>query len=1136
MEAICPSCKSAYPVWPGAGSSACPRCTDTLARDPRYTPTAVSPGVPVPVSIPHPQAPPSYEVLETLGHGGMGYVIKARDRKLDRLVAIKMPLPALTADPAFRDRFLREARSAARLRHPNLCPIYEVGEHAGIPYIVMALIEGRTLRDHAAAEKLPARRAAEILAVLSRAVAYAHEHGVIHRDLKPANVMIDLESGQPVLMDFGLAKETSDEGSHVTQTGQVVGTPAYMSPEQAAGRAERVGPWSDQYSLGAILYELLTGRPPFLGAVGEVIHQVQHQEPEPPRKLFPALHRDIETVCLKALSKNPQDRYADAGSMAKDLEAFAAGEAIQARRIGPVGSVARLVRRHPAASVSIVAAVALCAALVGFFASRASETRRLSDLARRIDAEEDLDRARALVTELAASDPKAAAAAHAEALRRVLRRPRLEAADREAVERSLATLGKEFREEYGRRLHAWETLMEFRSPPDRFEGKPAKGPAGPVSATTHKPAGNVQLEARFANAGDAAVGLTLGGYAFVVRGAELEVWRGDVVVKGAPLPAPPAGELRVGVQKEGGVFRVQVGDLAATVFEDVFPLPPGTLGVVLPPGAGLVFLRAARQTLAPEASPLEKADELHVQGRTEEALTAYRDEAIRAGTGRFAQEARYKQAVCLEALGRRDEAAELFGEIGAEAGERWPLLALCHVWLLRVEKGALDEAESLLQLVQVRYDPKQLAAGIPEDMRARIVEAYGASSAGAAVLVNDPTRIARLERAIKVVDLLRPQSHQRVWVRWNLMRACHMEGDFAAAERHARDALSLTRRPDGSLGGWGMSIVEDLSWILRLRGAGAEAETLVNGALFDAKGAVWEGFQPLLLDLARIRAAAGKWEEAEREVARFFEAVPATEMDFRAWGSGWLLRGFLAERRGDAKGAEEAWKEGTREHWAALARPTKPATSGMDHHLGLVLASLSGTMTQEHVDLMVGFLVKENSPGAARPQELLRGILKLTPEHLAGLFRGPRGFSYARDLAYMRIPLADLVEGPACLLALELLTRSMKRPLAAEEDELGWGAARGWVKGYRTGRIAMGQLLQLGMSYRGVVDGLGWAGLAPKLPPELRGPIAYFLGFRLEEMARPDVAAALWKTAQRDAPEGSALRRLAQQELGRLGQ
>lgn len=275
---------------------------------------------------------PNYQVQRIIGQGAMGIVLQGRDRRSGRVVAIKMPLQGR---PGSRKRLLRESHSAARLRHANICPILEVGEVGHRPFIVMEFIAGPSLRDWARQERLGPRKAAALVVKLARALEYAHQNGVIHRDVKPTNVLVDSKSGEPMLTDFGLAKETNVEESHLTHTGQVLGTPAYMAPEQAAGRTDQFGPWSDIYGLGATLYELIAGTAPFDGSLGEVLWKVQTQEPVSPRRLNRDVSVDLETICLKAMAKAPADRYPSAGEMADDLERCLTGQRIHARRRRP---------------------------------------------------------------------------------------------------------------------------------------------------------------------------------------------------------------------------------------------------------------------------------------------------------------------------------------------------------------------------------------------------------------------------------------------------------------------------------------------------------------------------------------------------------------------------------------------------------------------------------------------------------------------------------------------------------------------------------------------------------------------------------------------------------------------------------
>jgi serine/threonine-protein kinase len=277
-----------------------------------------------------------YEILGELGRGGMGVVYKTQQVKLKRLVALKMVLAGGHAGPDQLDRFRIEAEAVARLQHPNIVQIYEVGENAGLPFFSMEFVTGSSLAKKVEAGPLPPREAARLTEVLARAVQHAHQRGVVHRDLKPANILLDQE-GVAKITDFGLAKRLEAEDGVHTRSGAVMGTPSYMAPEQALGLTAQLGPLVDVYALGALLYELLTGRPPFKAAtVLETLQQVIGDAPVPPRRLNPAVPADLETVCLKCLEKEPQRRYASAAELAADLERFLAGEMIVARSVNLV--------------------------------------------------------------------------------------------------------------------------------------------------------------------------------------------------------------------------------------------------------------------------------------------------------------------------------------------------------------------------------------------------------------------------------------------------------------------------------------------------------------------------------------------------------------------------------------------------------------------------------------------------------------------------------------------------------------------------------------------------------------------------------------------------------------------------------
>jgi serine/threonine-protein kinase len=272
---------------------------------------------------------PGYEVLEELGRGGMGVVYRAWQVKAGRLVALKCILDGQLASPEDVSRFNEGARAAAGLDHANIVPIFDVGEHDGRHYFTMKLVKGSSLAEQVRLGPLPSRRAAELAATVARAVHHAHQQGVIHRDLKPGNILLD-EAGLPHVADFGLAKRL-DGTPGLTQPGALVGTPGYMAPEQAAGRGKQPTPATDVYGLGAVLYALVTGRPPHQAeSLLDTLAQTMHQPPAPPRLLNPKIDRDLETICLKCLEKDAGQRYESAAALADDLERYLRGEAIQA--------------------------------------------------------------------------------------------------------------------------------------------------------------------------------------------------------------------------------------------------------------------------------------------------------------------------------------------------------------------------------------------------------------------------------------------------------------------------------------------------------------------------------------------------------------------------------------------------------------------------------------------------------------------------------------------------------------------------------------------------------------------------------------------------------------------------------------
>ncbi|MCC7374375.1 MAG: serine/threonine protein kinase [Verrucomicrobiales bacterium] len=372
----CPQCGAPVPA--NAADLLCPRCLFlSLQAEPGdATPTISEGGTTGSAEVL--QQWGDYDLVEKIAQGGMGLVFKARQRRLKRWVAVKVVSGGALALPDFVKRFRTEAEAAAALDHPNIVPIYEVGEAGGQPFFSMKLLEGGTLVDRAHGTALPPAEAAALMVKVARAVHFAHQRGVLHRDIKPNNILLDT-AGEPYLTDFGLAKLV-EQDSTLTHTIAVLGTPSYMSPEQARGEARILTTAADVYGLGAVLYELLVGQPPFAGGTSlDTVRMVLEKEPKRPSALNPAVDRDLETICLKCLEKDPRHRYGSAEGLAEDLERWLNHEPIRARRASAVERLGKWVRRRPAIAALFglaLTATVTVVVLSTLFSLRLGEERR----------------------------------------------------------------------------------------------------------------------------------------------------------------------------------------------------------------------------------------------------------------------------------------------------------------------------------------------------------------------------------------------------------------------------------------------------------------------------------------------------------------------------------------------------------------------------------------------------------------------------------------------------------------------------------------------------------------------------------------------------------------------------------------
>jgi WD40 repeat protein/tetratricopeptide (TPR) repeat protein/predicted Ser/Thr protein kinase len=1121
-----------------------------------------------------------FELLAAVGEGGFGTVYQARDSQLGRIVAIKLPRHGAFRTDEERERFFREARAAAQLRHPNICPVHEAGEIEGRTYIAMEFIAGPNLHAWLKEESRNLREVAEIVAKLARAVHHAHQHSVIHRDIKPSNVMLDAETGEPVLMDFGLAKDLGGASSELTQTGEVMGTPAYMAPEQAAGRIERIGPASDTYSLGAVLYELVTGRPPYVGRVGEVLLQVQSEEPPSLRQLMPRVHRDLETICLKAMSKEPSARYATAGELADDLERFTAGEAVLARREGRLARWARRVRRRPAQTALVLLTVAAVTA-GAILARYGLEARRISQQLVAFEAglegpdwtAERLQQMDQLVEAIARSDPERAADARlrldaslAASIRGRIGKARLDPQDREAIQGTLALLrgrdpqtAADVDQELIERLARWDEMFALTAPFDHLqEVFPStivatgdgllKSLTGRRTLSSVPCPGHVELEAEFDPSWrrSEGVGLVLngnantGGYEFRlarrsvapgedrVPGERQKEWtlgihREETLLQDLEPKSLPTGALRLRARREGARLSLWLNDQQPLVFDDVFPLnpaEPGVFGIVLPPEGRLVRLTATRQALAVKASALEKGDALYGQGKFAEALRYYQTVVGQGGAAEIRAEAQYKAGACLVALKRDAEAeAALLPLVNQQSG-RWSILAGVQLWTAKIRMGDLEAGDAICDSLSNRSDFRRLARSVPATLYAEILRRY--IDSWKTQRVQDPQVLVRIcQRRLTLLELF-TMSQAEVWsAKTVLCRAYEQTDDLDRATATARELFE--QDPNG---------FEQYCRLLRYHGQATRALEITDQLLAGQPRPIEQYLLPEVhRERSCIHATLSDWAAAESDLRRLLE------METTEWGVAFrsmlhLMLGFVLEHRGTAA-AEEAWRNG----YAALRGSIREVPMDAKFFDFLMLGSLSGEMTDAEMDILLKALAQDQSFGAGSKLSLVTAVTDAATLRAAmsGVWRTRRGRRWAEVHAFRQAPRSEQVRMPVALFGYHVVCqRAFQGHLSPEQDEALWAFALATVKlGLEQRAFNEAQLIQLGMSWKGITNVFGWQGVAPTLEPGFRAQVAYVLAHRLLAQQKPEQATTLFQTAAQDAADPK-LANLAKTDLALL--
>jgi tRNA A-37 threonylcarbamoyl transferase component Bud32 len=608
----------------------------------------------------------------------------------------------------------------------------------------------------------------------------------------------------------------------------------------------------------------------------------------------------------------------------------------------------------------------------------------------------------------------------------------------------------------------------------------------------------------------------------------LEIRRNGVLLRDQQVKVGP-GSLHLLANREGERLTFKMNDLEPLIFQDIFPLEyndPGVFGLVWPARVKLERLQGWRQPPAEGASNLEQGDEYFSRNQFDRALECYRAQARAASGTRDSQEARCKEAICLERLKLCAEAAERFEQIGDEPGPRWPVVAQCQLWLLHVRQNRLNEAHGLLARLAAHHRFEELAALIPDDDRARILTAYQPRLSTYSLIHYDPRRVDHLRRVEAVQELFGAAQPARIQTRSCLLEAYFADNELDLAVSTAQELLrDPTLRPQQR-----MTTLKYLAWIQLRRERPKAALTEVNRWLLRPGGGNRPEYLPLLLERARIFAAQKQWEQAEDDVAAFFRHGAGSHGSLEQLLEAYLLRGFLRERRGDAAGARAAWKEGFFKVKDTNLMWTLDAS---------LLASLSGELTREDARKIVEGVFATLAGNFPLFHLFTKQLFP--PDEVAGtlreMWRTPRGREYARKIVFHELSYVRSLSIQVLLSVAEGIHQgAFPGPLSTEHDQLIWKLVEDIYASHCAGRLKETDLFPMLPTWTGTTGGYGWAKVASTLKsqPDIRGMLAYVYGHRYRRLNRPAQATTFFRAALADAPPGSTLARLARAELMRM--
>ena len=619
--------------------------------------------------------------------------------------------------------------------------------------------------------------------------------------------------------------------------------------------------------------------------------------------------------------------------------------------------------------------------------------------------------------------------------------------------------------------------------------------------------------------------------------AVLELRRNNIALRRQEVPLPE-GKLRLVARREGNVLSFQINDLPAVEFRDAFPLPAdasGRFGLVLGATDHVLQLQGRRQGRATNPSPLESADDLYAGEKYAQAIEIYTREANSAADPAIVQEANYKLAMCLLAVGRKAEADELLSNLAGQTGDRWPPNAACQLWLHRLRDKHAEQAEQLLESLTLRYRFEELAGMIPEDVRAEILHEYSRGTVGTNLFLPNPNRVQQAERAAAVQKLLFRSGGE-----WDLLRAYHGSGQLDTALRYAEKIITEVRGPIASNTpldyGFTGSIFQEYLWLLRLQGRAAEALVVLDG---------WpkHPYHPAdydqacrAVDRVRLLEALGRSAEAESEAAKARLTmrrylVKSENLSFQSNAKMYhrhlgLMLGILLDRRGDASAASALWRSEIESNW-------EKAELNMNVIYDHIGSSLPGEMTTGQSAALLGRIL--GSVGGAGKVVQVSGIGDTIAPAFAGMFRSPRGKQAAYDILFRNVSLPDTVRLYPQLAAYETFRRSLLSDSSPPGHEpIIWDVCARGMDSYRDGKLGSELIVPLVLSWKGTNNFLGWGAAAPALSKEFRGPLAFLMGLRYERLSRKKEAIEFFRQAEQDGGADSPLAREAMAERFKL--